>query len=306
MNDGEMLIIKVPGSSANLGPGFDSIGLAVNLYLTVEAEKAEKWEVVPLSSELEMFPKDERNFLIQIALHTARNYQRELPPCRIRVKTDIPLARGLGSSAAAIIAGIELADSFCQLHLTREEKLELATKFEGHPDNVGASLFGGLVIGCQLDGEVRMEAFHDLTFDLVAVVPNEELLTKDSRGVLPDSLVYSEAVQAGAVGNVLIAALLKGNYELAGKMMKADRYHHPYRKAMVPHLTDIEELAPKLGAFGVALSGAGPTVLCLAEKGMGRMVAEGLARQLPNMACKCLTIDQNGSVVYSVSESGIA
>ncbi|KOP80035.1 homoserine kinase [Cytobacillus solani] len=298
MSEGEMLIIKVPGSSANLGPGFDSIGLALNVYLTLEVEKAKEWEVVPLSEELNIFPKDEMNYIFQIAIETAEKHNKKLPACRIKVKSDIPLARGLGSSAAAIVAGIELADALCKLHLTQQEKLEWASKIEGHPDNVGASLLGGLVVGCQFEDEVSIESFHHLEIDIVAVIPREELLTKDSRGVLPQTFLYENAVQAGAIGNVMIAALLNGNYKQVGKMMKADRYHHPYRKEIVPHLQVIEELAPDFGAFGVALSGAGPTILCLAEKGAGIDLAKRLAHALPEMEYRYLNIEQAGSKVY--------
>lgn len=298
MSDGEMLIIKVPGSSANLGPGFDSIGLALDVYLTLEVEMAKEWEVVPLSEELNVFPKDETNYILQIAIETAEKYNRKLPTCRMKVKSDIPLARGLGSSAAAIVAGIELANILCKLHLTKQEKLEWASKIEGHPDNVGASLLGGLVVGCQLEDEVSVESFHHLEMDIVAVIPREELLTKDSRGVLPKNFSYENAVQAGAIGNVMIAALLNGNYMQVGKMMKVDRYHHPYRKKIVPHLQIIEELASDFGAFGVALSGAGPTVLCLTEKGAGLDLAKKLANTLPEMEYRSLNIEQAGSRVY--------
>ncbi|PWW29677.1 homoserine kinase [Cytobacillus oceanisediminis] len=301
MSEGEMLVIKVPGSTANLGPGFDSIGLALNLYLTIEAERADTFEMIPLSAPLSIYPADESNFIFQVAKDTAKKYGRELPGCKARISSDIPLTRGLGSSAAAIVAGIELADSLCGLHLSQQEKLELSSRMEGHPDNAGASLLGGMVIGCQSEEEVNVQSIKNLALDIVAVVPKEELLTKESRGVLPEEWSFKEAVQAGAVGNVMVAALLSGNYPLAGKMMKADLYHHPYRKKMVPHLEVIETVAPGLGSFGVALSGAGPAVLCLAEAGLAPSVAGGLEKLLPDMDILCLQIDQEGSSVLKKS-----
>lgn len=297
MNEGDMLTIQVPGSSANLGPGFDSIGLAVNLYLRLEVEKAEKWEVIMGTKELELFPKDESNFVIQVALETAKRYNKTLSCCKIKMSSEIPLARGLGSSAAAIIAGIELADVVGELHLSREEKFKIATEMEGHPDNVGASLFGGLIIGSQQEEEVDAVVFNNLQFDIVAVVPKHELLTKDSRNVLPESLPYSEAVKAGAIANVMVAALLRGDYELAGKMMKKDLYHQPYRRKLVPHLKEMEEVASAAGAFGVALSGAGPTVLCCCEKGKGERLLNTLEKHNPEMSFLSLEIDQIGSSV---------
>lgn len=299
-----MLTIRVPASTANLGPGFDSVGLALSLYLTVEAERDGQWEVVPESSCLEGFPRDSRHLIVQAAKKAAKHYSADLPPCILRVKSDIPLARGLGSSGAAIVAGIELADSLCGLGLSRHEKLSIAGRMEGHPDNVGASLFGGLVIGYQTGEEVLAAAFQHLGIEVLAVVPQEELLTKESRGALPASLTHQESVQAGAAANLLIAALLQGNYELAGKMMQKDLYHQPYRRKLVPHLDMIEEKAAALGVFGTALSGAGPAVVCFIAPEKGDQAADALSRILPQMDVLRLSIDQKGSTVSRHAVSG--
>ena len=150
---GKVLSVKVPASSANLGPGFDSLGVALNLYMEVQAERSDIWKVSPLSDSLTGFPGDDKNFISQIAIKTAEMYKQEMPSLHLSVKSEIPLARGLGSSAAAIIAGVELADGFCGLQLTRYQKLAVASRFEGHPDNAGASLFGGVVVGSQIGDE---------------------------------------------------------------------------------------------------------------------------------------------------------
>lgn len=297
MSEGDMLVIRVPASSANLGPGFDSVGLALSRYLTLEAEKSDRWEINAQSEELKIFPQDESNYIVKVALKIAARYDKELTPCRVNVASDIPLARGLGSSAAAIIAGIELADALCSLNLTREEKFQLASEIEGHPDNVGASLYGGLIIGSQEGNRVEAISYHGLSFEVVAAIPRHELLTKDSRNVLPKELEFGDAVRAGSVGNVLIAALLTGDHNLAGRMMRKDLYHQPYRRSLVPHLADLEEFATKNGAFGVALSGAGPTVICCCEQGMGEGLLEKLARFDPDMDYYLLQIDQHGSQV---------
>lgn len=298
MSEGEMFIIEVPASSANLGPGFDSIGIALNLYLRLEVRTAEQWEVILLSESLNGLPNNEDNFIVQIAEQTAKKYGKELPACKLSVSSDIPLARGLGSSASAIVAGIELADAVCGLNLSKWEKFELASREEGHPDNAGASVFGGLVIGAQSEDRISAAVFPDVKMDIVAAVPKNELLTKKSRSVLPEVLSYKDAVQAGAVGNVLVAALLSGNFELAGEMMRADRFHHPYRKELVPELEVLEREAPKHGAFGVALSGAGPTVLCFAKAGQAPEMIKHLKRKLSELDFHHLSIDQTGSSVY--------
>jgi homoserine kinase len=297
LNDGKF-IIKVPASSANLGPGFDSIGVALTLYLSLEVEKSEKWECYSTSEELKDLPSDEQNFICQIALQTAAKYGKELHPCRIKVESDIPLARGLGSSASAIIAGIELADYVGELGLTKQDKLLLSTEIEGHPDNVGASLYGGLVIGSYQQGEVDIIPISGLSFEMVAVIPKESLLTKDSRGVLPTELSYSNAVQASSTANVLVAALLSQNWDLAGKMMEIDLFHQPYRKPLIPFYGEVEVLAKSEGAFGVALSGAGPTVLCFCEKGKGQILEQSIQSTFPDMTAKLLCIDYTGSNVF--------
>jgi homoserine kinase len=297
MSDDGMFIIKVPASSANLGPGFDSIGLAVNQYLTLSVEKNNTWEVIPLNKDLEVFPTDETNFIAKTAIKTAQSFGKKMPSCKLKVKSDIPLARGLGSSASAIVAGIELADCVCELNLSKDDKLEIAAKMEGHPDNVGASIFGGLFIGYQTEDMVNKSVFPDVCFDLVAVVPKEILLTKESRNVLPDTLPFSEAVNAGAVANLLIASLLSGNWGQAGKMMKSDLYHQPYRRKLIPHFDPIEKVALEHGAFGAAISGAGPTVLCFAETGKGEELAAALAEHFTEMEVLKLEIDRVGSTV---------
>lgn len=299
----EKFVIKVPASSANLGPGFDSIGVALSLYLSLEVEISEKWECYSSSEELKDLPSDEQNFICQIALQTAAKYGKDLHPCKIKVESDIPLARGLGSSASAIIAGIELADYVGELGLTKKEKLLLSTEIEGHPDNVGASLYGGLIIGCYQQGEVDVLPVSAISFEMVAVIPQESLLTKDSRGVLPAEFSYSNAIKASSAANVLVAALLSQNWEMAGKMMEIDLFHQPYRKPLIPFYNDVEHFAKSEGAFGVALSGAGPTVLCFCEKGKGRLLEQAIKSAFPNMSAKLLNIDYTGSSVFKVNSS---
>jgi homoserine kinase len=291
---GKVLTVKVPASSANLGPGFDSLGVALNLYMEVQAERSDKWKVTPLSDSLKGFPGDDKNFICQIAMKTAKMYKQEMPSLHISVKSEIPLARGLGSSAAAIVAGIELANEFCGLQMNRSEKLAVATRFEGHPDNAGASLFGGVVVGSQIGDEVDLTVLEQIQFDPVLVVPKQELLTETSRDVLPAVFDFQRSVQASAVANQLLAALMTNNWPLAGKMMKADLFHQPYRKTLVPFFENVEDMAIHSGAFGVALSGAGPSIMCLAEPGKGDAVAEKLRQQLEGWKIFNLQIDKKG------------
>jgi len=293
-----MFSITVPASTANLGPGFDSAGLALNLYLTLRVEKSEQWEFVHQSVHLPPAPKASEHLIYETAERTASKYHSTLPPCKVIVESDIPLARGLGSSASAIIAGIELADQLCELSLSMEEKLRIATDIEGHPDNVAASLYGGLVITSQLaNGEIEVFQKTEADLDFIVYIPVVELKTEDARKVLPDQFARNEAAKASAVGNVMIAALVSGNYQLAGKLMEEDLFHEPYRSSLIPNYDNIRQEAKLAGAYGTVISGAGPTMISFAPTGNGEAVASQLQKLLPSYEVIVLKMDQAGSRV---------
>jgi homoserine kinase len=302
---GDVYSIRVPASTANLGPGFDSIGLALGLYIELKISLANEWEVIPLSSELENFPSDESNYIISVALKVASIYQKELHTCKVWVTSDIPLARGLGSSASAIVAGVELANLIGDLGLTRDEKNRHASLFEGHPDNAGASVYGGLVIGRHCEERTDILSFPLQNIKVIAVIPEYELLTEESRDVLPKHLDFQEAVQASAISNVLVAALLSKNWPLAGQMMMNDKFHHPYRSMLVPHLSRVASIAVKSGAFGTALSGAGPSVISLVSEDRVNNVIKVLTKEFPQCNVIDLEIDNNGSVVSFIGKQKI-
>jgi homoserine kinase len=297
MISGSSFKIKVPASTANLGPGFDSIGLSLNLYLEIVVEKSEMWQVIPLSKELEVFQNDESHFIIEVAKQVAKQFNKTLPPCRLSIKSEIPLTRGLGSSASAIVAGVELADVLASLNLTKQQKLDVAIAFEDHPDNIGASLYGGLVIGSKNEDHTEIISIHDLPIEVVVMIPKEELLTKESRAVLPESFSFELAVRAGSISNVFVAALLSHDWNKAGRMMRQDQYHQPFRKTLISNYDHVECLAYEAGAFGVALSGAGPSIIGLVEDGKGQEVSDNLSLVLPKMDVLCLSIDKTGSLI---------
>lgn len=262
--------ITVPATSANVGPGFDSVGVAVSKYLTIEVlEAADKWEVL---HDLGDVPSNETNLLITTALQV----KSDLKPHRIKMVSDIPLARGLGSSSSVIVAGIELANQLADLNLSDDEKLTLATKIEGHPDNVAPAIFGNLVVSSYVDGKVNsaVATFPEASF--VAFIPNYELKTIDSRNVLPVQFSYKEAVAASSIANVAIAALLTGDLEKAGKAIEADLFHERFRQKLVKEFAQIKEKAHQAGAYATYLSGAGPTVMVLAPKEQESKVLEAV------------------------------
>ena len=252
--------IIVPATSANVGPGFDSVGVAVTKYLEIQVcEEREEWMIEHQLGK--WIPRDERNLLLKIALQIVPDLQ----PRRLKMVSDIPLARGLGSSSSAIVAGIELANQLGNLKLSKHEKLQLATKIEGHPDNVAPAIYGNLVIASSVEGQVSavVAPFPECAF--LAYIPNYELRTRDSRGVLPKKLSYKEAVAASSIANVAIAALLTGDMVKAGQAIESDLFHERYRQELVREFATIKKVAKRNGAYATYLSGAGPTVMVLAE-----------------------------------------
>ena len=298
-----MFLIRVPASTANLGPGFDSIGMALGLYLELYGSISDSWEVNPLSEEMAIFPKDDQNYIVKIAKRTAAYYGKELQPCKLFVSSKIPLARGLGSSASAIVAGIELANLVAELHLTNEQKNRHASLFEGHPDNAGAAVCGGLVVGRHTDEQTDVLSFPIEGVKVIVIIPNFELLTEDSRSVLPTTLPYKEAIEGSASANMLLAGMFTKNWKLVGEMMQNDRFHQPYRAKLVPHLAEIQDLVGSQGAYGTALSGAGPTVLCLVPDEKAEPIKESLVKQFPAFMIKELKIDNEGSKAIILSEN---
>lgn len=283
------LTISVPATSANLGPGFDSVGLAVSRYLKIEVlEPLDHWVIDhELGGDV---PSDEKNLLIQTALQV----DPELTPHHIKMISDIPLARGLGSSSSVIVAGIELANQLGHLNLSDKKKLAIATKVEGHPDNVAPAILGSLVIAHSASGETHYVAAKMPNTGLLAFIPDYELKTSDSRNVLPDSFAYKASVAASSVANVAIAALLTGDLKLAGQLMEQDKFHEPYRRHLIPEFTKIREIANENGAYVTYLSGAGPTVMVMAapeeiDKIKAALETENLSGQLVE-----LTIDTSG------------
>ena len=252
--------IIVPATSANVGPGFDSVGVAVTKYLEIQVcEEREEWMIEHQLGK--WIPRDERNLLLKIALQIVPDLQ----PRRLKMVSDIPLARGLGSSSSVIVAGIELANHLGNLKLSKHEKLQLATKIEGHPDNVAPAIYGNLVIASSVEGQVSavVAPFPECAF--LAYIPNYELRTRDSRGVLPKKLSYKEAVAASSIANVAIAALLTGDMVKAGQAIESDLFHERYRQELVREFATIKKVANKNGAYATYLSGAGPTVMVLAD-----------------------------------------
>jgi len=289
-----MLEIIVPASSANVGPGFDSAGIALTRYLTIKVKKAEEWKFIhetPLVPEVNHY---QNHYIYKIATKVAEWNSCTLPPCHVTMHTEIPLARGLGSSASAIVASIELVNQLCGLNLTEEEKLDFAVKIEGHPDNVAAALLGGFVISVKMGEETKYKKLPKLDMDLVVYIPSFELKTDESRKVLPKQFKMKDAATASAISNLMVSSLLTGDYKLAGKMMESDLFHETYRAKLIPNYYEIRSHARELGAYGTVISGAGPTMISFVPQGEGEKIAEKMRTIFPDYDIEKLEIDEEG------------
>lgn len=282
------MIIKVPASTANLGPGFDSIGMAVSLYLEVEIlSVSDRWQVDHVMPKI---PHDENNLIVKTALTVYPGMQ----PLHLRVKSDIPLAHGLGSSSSAIATGIELANHFGKLGLSDEEKVQISARIEGHPDNIAATILGGLVVGTEVDKHFDAVKAPLPPYSLVAYVPDYNLPTKKARGVLPKELPLKTATRGSAIANTLVASLFTQNYQMAGELMEKDVFHEPYREKLVPELLKVREVAHQKHALTTYLSGAGSTIMTWIEDEHVRGFLSGLNKHGLKAKTLVLHLDEHG------------
>jgi homoserine kinase len=255
-------LVRVPASSANLGPGFDALAVALQLHLELEVEETGSF-AVHTDPEL---PVDRRNLCV-------RGFDRLAPADRFSftIRSAIPLAGGLGASAAAIVAGLMAADHVFELDA---DLPALATELEGHPDNAAAALLGGFVV-CA-DGTIgRFDVPAGL--EGVVVVPFEAVRTAQARAAMPDSVPLSDAVFNVAHSSLLVLGLAKGDWELVARGLR-DRLHQPRRAHLYPRSLELAQRAPELGALGATISGAGPSVLVWTHYEQTGGVVEALRR----------------------------
>jgi homoserine kinase len=258
--------VKVPASTANLGPGFDTLGLAFNLYAWIEMGIADTTSITLYGDEMAGIPTDKSNLIYKVAQKVFKRAGVHVPELEISMYSDIPLTRGLGSSASAIIGALAAANALIDQPLTDDELFQMASEMERHPDNVGASLFGGLIVA-YWDGQ-RAEYIRinpDPRLEVLVAIPDFHLSTEKARHVLPQQIDMKDAVFNVSHASVLVAALCTGNLQMIPHAMK-DRLHQPYRASLIPGMETILDESVEHGALGVALSGAGPTLLALVDR----------------------------------------
>ncbi|MFN7938032.1 MAG: homoserine kinase [Bryobacteraceae bacterium] len=261
-------IVRVPASSANLGPGFDALGLALDIPLECRFRLSDTLRIRCFGRDAEMIPATEDNLIWQTALRVARDFRQEtLPPVELEIHNRIPLGKGLGSSAAALTAGVVIADTLLGLGWKPLRILDEAAQIEGHPDNVAAAVLGS-VVASAIDSHGMTRAVRldfPVRYGVAIVVPDFVLPTVEARHVLPSSYSRADTVFNVQRAALLIAALATGTTSAFPAALE-DRLHQPYRAKLVPGLEEILRLrAP--GLLGCALSGAGPSILVFYEKG---------------------------------------
>ncbi|KRE36690.1 homoserine kinase [Paenibacillus sp. Soil724D2] len=262
--------VKVPASTANLGPGFDSLGMALNLYAWIDMAISKETTIRLIGDQMNGIPTDKSNLIYKVAQMVFEQANVSHPELDISMYSDIPLTRGLGSSASAIVGALAGANALIGNKLTQYELFQIASRLEKHPDNVGASLFGGIVVAFW-DGEkaesIRIEP--DANLEVLVAIPAFQLSTEKARSVMPKQVTMKDAVFNLSHSSLLVAALATCNLGMIRHAMK-DALHQPYRAELIPGMKTLLEQAENHGALGVALSGAGPTMLALVDARSGQ------------------------------------
>ena len=293
----------VPASTTNLGPGFDVLGLALQLYseVTLETTEAET-QVIVSGVDADKIPSTPEHIAFQaVELVFDRSGSKRPKGFKLEIENRIPAIRGLGGSGTAILGGLLTANALCGTPFSDAELLNFATELEGHPDNVAASLYGGLVVSTQENRKVHtVRLTCPPILSIVLAIPDFPLSTEQARGVLPTSVSFADAVYNTSRSTLLIASIVTGQFEMLRIAMK-DRLHQPYRTSLIPGFNDVAEAATTAGALSVALSGAGPTIAayCLehSEQVAERMQSAFKKHQI-NADIKILKPDADGASIH--------
>jgi len=256
-----MVKIEVPATSANLGSGFDSLGLALTLYNRVQMEEHDKLEIS--SSDGKEVPKDQSNMVYFAAKHLYDECGVPLRGLRIIQESPIPMTKGLGSSSACIVAGLMGANQLLKSAFNRNDLINIAAKIEGHPDNIAPAILGGLVTSVMEDGKVYSVSVPiSRSIKFCAFIPSFELKTEHARSILPKNITLNDATYNLSRSALMTASLFSGSFENL-KVAVQDRLHQQHRLPLIPSGSNIFEIAYNEGAFGVYISGSGPTIMAI-------------------------------------------
>jgi homoserine kinase len=259
------LHLRLPATSANLGPGFDTLGLAMALYLTIDAAPADAFRIEATGRNADLCASLENNLILTTYSHILTTNNQPVTPLFLQIHNEIPLGMGCGSSAAALLAGAFLANHFGNLNWTGQQILQEACRREGHPDNVAACYHGGMTASAMPSNQVITATCGDnLTWNLLLSLPSASLATEKARTLLPPTYPRADAVVNIQNTALLVSAFAQNRGDLLRTAMQ-DRIHQPYRMEACPLLPKLLPLTANPAILGVALSGAGPSVLIIAD-----------------------------------------
>lgn len=298
--------VKIPATSANLGSGFDSLGLSLTMYNYLEVSECDR--ILITSTDEAPIPKDEQNLVYKTVKYLYDVCGKPLPGLAIRQTNNVPFARGLGSSSACIVGGLLAANELLEAPMSHEELLNFASTLEGHPDNVAPALLGGLVTAVIEGGKVyhvKQTIKDDLMF--AAFIPDFELKTAQARRVIPQEIAHRDAVYNLSRAALMSVSLYTGNY---GNLRVAcdDRLHQQYRLPLIPGAQDIFCMSYDFGAYASFVSGAGPTVMSIVDT--AEFDFEGRAnewlreRGMTGWRLRMLSIDNHGAAVKRTGAAG--
>ncbi len=293
------MTIKIPCSTSNLGPGFDTLGLALNRYLVLTAEQSNGLVITVEGNGKDHIATDSTNLVYAAIETTARKIGRTLPAIHLHINNEIPAYGGLGGSGAAIAGGVFLANELLELNLSKDDMLNIAVEIEGHPDNVSAALFGGLTINC-FDAERKVHCRSvkiEKPLSIITCSPQFQVQTKQARKILPQQVTLKDAVTNIENAASLVAALMSGDFD-ALRYVTAEKLHEQYRATLIPGFDDVKNAALNAGALSFNISGAGPTVFAFAvknEKEITGAMQKAFEENGQTATSEIMTVENNGA-----------
>ncbi|MEW6084553.1 MAG: homoserine kinase [Chloroflexota bacterium] len=302
------ITIKVPATSANLGPGFDALGLALDLWNVTTVTPAKEFSVRVTGEGAGRLASGKNNLIIRAAQRLAERAGKSLPVFHAECVNQIPLSSGMGSSSAAIVTGLLAGNASLENPFSREEILNFACEMEGHPDNVAPAMLGGLVVsttsyskGMEQGKVIARQIPIDMNMHITIVLPDFYLPTKQARAALPKKVSMKNAIHNISRTALVIEALRIGDLDLLGKVI-TDRLHQPYRLKLIPGAASAMNAAKEAGASAVALSGAGPSVIAFSTGEAG--IGESMKRAFETAGLKArifrLGVSSRGSEIHNL------
>lgn len=295
--------IKVPGTTANCGPGFDAIGIACNIYnyLDLTLDNSAKTIVHIEGEGAGIIPTDDRNIAVKAVRMVLLRVGSSYKGVKITMRNNIPLARGLGSSAAAIVGGLVAANEATGGTLTKQDILDMATEIEGHPDNVAPAIYGGITVSIVEGSSHCLRFMPRKQLIMVVAVPEFTLSTQKARQVLPQEVSFKDAIFNISRASLLIGALCQEDFSLL-KYALEDRLHQPYRQELIPGMYDVFKAAVDAGALGATISGAGPCLIAYTEQNaneVGIAMVRAFKNNGVNAEYLIMDIDASGAVAVN-------